>query len=506
MTNFIKPINRSKINLQGIGSYQPSSRIQGLETGSSKSIGASCNVFAVQDSIYSIAAAHAWAYQVMAYQGAPSIDFSNLRPIDSELSTGGYSSGAVSFMRPFDAIVSTMRRSEKKNGAGIAYLDWGHPELDSFLAADFGGAYKGVYIPMHDTPEAKAFMSQKETIVKLAKAYDNFQCFLVKRPLPIDHEPMFVNLCTEVEIPHRGTCVLGACNLSIYYSLEEFATLFPIDFTQAAVKLYQSMLRSQQAAASSPLVCHSDLNNQFGLGVFGLASALAKFGIRYSDLAYEMHLLFASFHEYQPSTQELRGRLKMTSLCSPARMFLSTVIDAYALASRQLGHTVRAAFCIQPTVSTAQRCYDSSGYHVSPEIQPVRGLRHADAVSTIIKSAIKGDSQVDYHPDTETIDDVPMSIYSIVAAGWQMIMNSTGLAHRHSFCWYGDSFYPMDLKNLYDNWMLKNIKSLYYRLPNNANTEAMKKDTLWQDTGDIAADIDLSQFCTIDDSTCDCQM
>lgn len=484
--------------------FVPSSRLQALDTGSSKSIGASCNVYEAQDSINSIADAHAWSYQVLAYQGAPSVDFSHLRSRDSKLGSGGKSSGSVSFMQPFDAIVSTMRREEKKNGAGIAYLDYRHPDLQEFLDVSFKSAYKGVYIPMHGTEEAEAFVKDAKLMKTLAKAYNEFKCFLVKRPLPINDEPLFTNLCTEVEIPHRGTCVLGVHNLAAYESLEQFEQEFANDFCNSTQSMIRYFNKSQIATKASPLTCTSSLNRQFGLGVLGLASALGDFGITYGDLG---DLLNSTFDFTDDNLDKARARLR-TQGNSPVIVFARALLDGYAAAAAIARPHVRAAFCIQPTVSTSQRTFDTKGYNVSPEIQPAIGLKHSGGVSTIIKSAIKGDNQINYSPNTWTIEEVTYDDYAKVSNAYQRLLDSTALAHRHSHCFYGSAFTSRELKRYYTSSNYNRIKSLYYRLPTQVNTESLRKDELWQtvEEGELAG-FDLGS-CNLwsTDSNCDCTM
>lgn len=456
--------------------FIPSSRITALVNSSSKSIGASCNTYQAQDSIESIADAHAWSYQVLAYQGAPSVDFSKLRPRGAKLGTGGVSSGAVSFMKPFDAIVSTMRREEKKNGAGIAYLSYDHPDLQEFLDAKFDSAYKGVWIPMHGTFESERFIRNKKLTKQLADAYNNFKCFLVKKPEPVDGEPLLVNLCTEVEIPSRGSCILGAHNLAAYSNLQEFANDFLDDFLRSTYEMYDYFNLTQSAIKGTPLQCTSVLNRQFGLGVLGLASILGKFGITYEELGSDIASAMDA------SDDSLPGALAfLADKVSPSSVFARTLIEGYFFASRAMRDKVRAAFCIQPTVSTAQRTYDYDGFHVSPEIQPVIGLKHEQAVSTIVKSAIKGDNQINYNPRTWTIDETPYEAYALVSNGFQRILDATGLGHRHSHCFYGKTFDAKQLVKYYNNPIYSRIKSLYYRLPFNMNVDSLRKDTLWQD-------------------------
>lgn len=490
--------------------FIPSSRLQALVNSTSKSVGASCNTYKVQDSISSIADSHAWSYQVLAYQGAPSIDISSLRPRDSKLGSGGVSSGAVSFSVPFDAIVSTMRREEKKNGAGIVYLSYDHPDLQEFLSTSYKNAYKAVWLPMHGTAEAEAFVKDKALVNKLAKAYNEFKCFLVKKPLPIDSEELLVNLCTEVEIPHRGSCVLGAHNLAAYVDLNDFSDSFPSDFRSSALEMLQYFNVSQFALKSSPLDCTSPLNRQFGLGILGLATALGDFGIRYSELG---NTITQAFDAADDDLTDAEIWL-LSQPTTPVIVFARALVHGYVLATEAVRTHVRAAFCIQPTVSTAQRTLDTRGFNVSPEIQPVIGLKHDTAVSTIVKSAIKGDKHINYSRNTWTIDEVPYADYAKVSNGFQRLLDSTGLAHRHSHCYYGSVFTGAQLKRYYTDSSYNRIKSLYYRLSNQVNTDSLRKDTLWQQVNEgELADFSVDSLlnggsCQVFSSSpdCDCTM
>lgn len=469
MTRFVLPAEKLSTDelVKASQRWQRSSRINALVTGSSKSIGASCNTFDVGDNIYddnhSISEANGWAYRVLANQGAPSFRLSSLRPAGSPLGTGGTASGAVSFMYPLDSIAATMRREEKKNSAMLIGLDWSHPELDEFLNANFHAAYRAVYVPNYLDPDWDEFYSNKPMLDKLAKAYDEFKCFIVKRPEDYNGEKRLVNLCTEIEIPHRGYCILGAVNLSQHYNPFEL----PSTFLSAVKSMEAHRIEAEAAAELAGLGCDYSSNVQFGLGVYGLASWLGANEVSYND--------------FNVALARVLGYSMRGSVDTRAMQIADCLNKAYIEAALWLKENtnVIAAFCIQPTVSTAQRSIDFYGYNVSPEIQPVQGLRHKDAVTTIVKSQIRGDKEIHYHPNTATIDDIPYEVYAKTSELWQEMMNSTGLAHRHSHCFWGKEFTREHL----EGWFNSSIRSLYYRLPYNVNTASMDKSSLWQEIG-----------------------
>lgn len=462
--------------------FRSSSRIQALLSGNSKSIGASCNYFRIPDSISGIGDSFKWATEVLYVEGAPSLEISDLRAAGSPVAGGGTASGAVSFARIHDAIVGQMRRVEKKNGAGMVGIDYRHLELDRFLAEPFAHAYKLVYLPMHDTAEAEQLLANETLVNTLSSAYDQFKTFLVKRPLPLsDGTALGINLCTEVEIPHKGFCILGALNLS-YFTPQNISWL-PRYFKLAMTKMVEYERQCEIAASlTDSLFCESPANKQVGLGIYGLASVLGAWGITYEQFN---QLLVDNGVTSEDTIDELNYTATyFTDKNDKADVFVCALIQGYYEATQiAKAANLRAAFCIQPTVSTSQRSLDHFGYNVSPEVQPVDGIKHEEGVSYIRKSAVKGDSVQVCHPGTWTIDEVSYETYAETSSLLQQLMDSTGVAHRHSHCFYGERFTERDFREFFTG-ASRHRKSLYYRLPFSNNTESLRKDKLWQEVED----------------------
>jgi hypothetical protein len=234
--------------------------------------------------------------------------------------------------------------------------------------------------------------------------------------------------------------VLGVVNLS-QYDLSTIHEL-PGDFAVAALDMEQSMKTSARALRTSPIRCNDEeRNRQFGLGVSGLASLLANCGVSYADFTNA----FGDNPPYSSKASQLTHHIKL----------------AYAKATAALGVRVRAAFCVQPSATGAYESADVAGYTSSPELQPVVALRSNGSVTAIRKSALLGDTFATFHPATETINDVPYEVYRRLCCAWQDMMDSTGLAHRHSACFYGSCFTHADLRR----FVFSSQRSLYYRLP-----------------------------------------
>lgn len=510
----MKPIN--KLTPEQIDEmrlpFRLSSRAKALNNAKSNFIGASCNYFAIEDNISSIGDSFKWATDVLYSEGAPSLDLSNLRPAGSYVSGGGTASGAVSFGRIHDSIIGQMRRVEKKNGAGIVGIDYRHPELSKFLDEPFSYTYKMVYVPMHDTPEAELLLQDPHMVELLTKAYNDFKTFLVKRPLPlIDGTELGLNMCTEVVLPHKGFCILGAINLS-YFTPQNIHFL-PHFFKLGMRTMVEYQELAQDASAkSSSLACDSEANKQVGLGIYGLASVLGAWGISYEE--FNSSLKYYGVDRPNRTINAIKEAVDSDYTNKGlSELFVSTLVKAYYEASVIAHHAgLRAAFCIQPTATLSKLSLDAHGYHVSPEIQPVVGLKHDEGVSYIRKSAVKGDTVQVCHPGTWTLDEVPYEDYALTSSLLQQLMDSTGLAHRHSHCFYGERYTTADFRNFYTGER-HYIQSMYYRLPYNNNTESLRKDKLWQEVeegelfeGDLS---ELFAGCSLQikgELDCDCQM
>ena len=432
-------------------------RLSSRMTTESKSLRASCNVFVVEDSMPSIGASFDWANQVSAYQGAPSLYAGNLRPVNSPVSSGGTAAGLVAYLKAMDAILSFTRRADKKNSAGLVSCDWKHPEVLDFIQTPTQTAFTAVYVPNNEDPKQAddlRLFNESETKKRLFEAYNSgITFFIVKTPT----NPLLrVNLCTEVEIPHKGTCQLADINLS-QFDWEDLKAGKLTETFDKLTRYMEARFKSIMTEENRHIVSLDGLNLQYGIGVLGLASMLAHLNITYQQLADAFTELFSDGID---NITDLKVEA-FTRQHNDNKAFalVGYLAEAYELASKI--STVDRAFCVKPTVTAAKTLPDKLGYCVSPEIAPVvASVKTGKTVNYLEKSAINGDYYAQYPVNIQTQEDVPLDVYLKVADGWQKLMQSTGKTHRHSFSPYG----YLTLSQ-FDYWLNSSIKSLYYRLP-----------------------------------------
>jgi hypothetical protein len=240
------------------------------------------------------------------------------------------------------------------------------------------------------------------------------------------------NVCLEVYLPSRGTCLLQHVNLGAC----EFEDI-PRAFTQGMSELCSLHARTGVGETGEYLSPTED--RQVGLGVLGLANLLRRYGVTYEQFGRALE---------QYNHKEVRA-----SAAYELVRQLDSGIRAAAEIARQ-NNMVRA-FAIAPTASCSYRSKDVDGYTCTPEIAPPIG-RSVDR-----DSGTFGVETYEYG-DVEIASEVGWENYVRVANGIMELYNATGLLHGYSFNWWSDMAH-MD-ENFIEEWLASPQTSLYYSL------------------------------------------
>ncbi|HSP96782.1 MAG TPA: adenosylcobalamin-dependent ribonucleoside-diphosphate reductase [Candidatus Dormibacteraeota bacterium] len=97
---------------------------------------AACFVLPIADDLDAIFTALHQMARIHQTGGGTGFDFTPLRPRDAPVrSTGGRSSGPLSFMDLFDHTTAVIRQGGRRRGANMAVLRIDHPDVEEFIAA-----------------------------------------------------------------------------------------------------------------------------------------------------------------------------------------------------------------------------------------------------------------------------------------------------------------------------------------------------------------------------------
>jgi hypothetical protein len=421
----------------------------------SKRLPVSCTVFVVEDSMEGKDGIEdSWTFASKALRNAAgvAIHLSNLRPKGTANPEGLVASGPVSFAKIYSMINEILRRGGHfKNGAITVHLDYDHPDALNFITT-----------PRHELPWVKRCLNVDNDFInwdgleQALEACRSGDLWLVKKITDSEGNRIYHNVCLEINLRSRGTCLLSHVNLG-----KCPATDLPEAFEDGMHFLCQ--LHAQTGTDDSGIYLSSAEDKQVGLGVLGLANRLAIDGITYLDF---VSTLERYLHNYT-NKDYLQVDYESPAYILVHNLFLgfqraATVAKSYGM--------VRA-FTVAPTATCSYRYTDSEGYTTTPEIAPPID-RQIDRDSDTF-----GVMSYDYNPKVEIASEVGWDVFFRLNCAWQKLMNVTGLAHSMSTNWWSDMT-VMD-KDFVNKWLESPLLSLYYSLQVMPSTQ--DKSTVWID-------------------------
>jgi hypothetical protein len=401
----------------------------------------SCTTFVVEDAMEGPDGIEAsWRFVSHALRNAAgaAVNLSKLRPEGESNGKGLIASGPVSFAGIYSKLNEVLRRGGLfKNGAVTLHLDYDHPDALRFIQASrqvLPWVKRSITVDDNFLEQ-----SSEEFIDALLKGIASGDIWLTKKRFDNNGERIWPNVCEEIWLKHRGTCLLlhenlGACSID---DLEGA-------FAEGMKELCE--LHPRTGVGSTGEYLSPSIDKQVGLGVLGLANFLAIHGISYKDFgdALEAYLIDDPHPWCHHWTDTTAGK---------AVYALSKGIVAASEIARE--HGMERAFCIAPTASCSYRYLDTLGFTTAPEIAPPVG-RLVDR-----DSGSFGVEQFDYG-NVETAEEVGWDNYLRVANGIVALYQRSGLFHGYSFnSWSDVVVYD---RAFLQNWLDSPQTSLYYSL------------------------------------------
>lgn len=405
----------------------------------------SCTVFVVEDSMEGpngIEASWRFVSHALRFGAGVAVHLSKIRSAGTDNGKGLVASGPISFGKIYSCLNEQLRRGGVyKNGAVVLHLDINHPDIKEF-----------VNIPRDELPWAKrcvnldhALWAQAEQDVKneIIAGIARGDIWLAKIRNDRNGERIYANVCLEVFLKSRGTCLLEHINLAA----GEVSDI-PAAFEAGMNELID--LHSKTGVENTGEYLSQSLDRQVGLGMLGLANLLALEGVKYAEFAdaIEYHLGSTVEQKLNPNA------LKIVKA-------LQEGIDKSAAIARAA--KMDRAFAIAPTASCSYRYQDRAGYTTAPELAPPIG-RTVDRDSSTF-----GVQQFDYG-NVETAEQVGWDSYFRSVNGIMEMLSQTGLHHGYSFNSWSDVVIYNE--EFIQDWITSPQTSLYYSLQVMQNTQA----------------------------------
>ena len=394
----------------------------------------SCTTFVVEDSMEGdngIEASWRFASHALRYGAGCAIHLSKLRPAGTTNDKGLVATGPVSFGKIYSAFNEVLRRGGAyKNGAIVLHLDLSHPDAVEFITANRSELpWVKRCVDIDEDMWKFATQTTKDALLYGIKSGD---VWLNKIRYDNTGQRIYGNVCLEVYLPSRGTCLLQHVNLGSC-TLDNLQEAFVSGMSELCD------LHGRTGVGESGEYLTPEVDRQVGLGVLGLANFLRRYNITYKDFGEALRLVNRGF--------------SAANEAGIAAWALQAAIFEASQVARD-NNMVRA-FAIAPTASCSYRSRDLDGFTCTPEIAP-------PIARTVDRDSGEfGVAQVSYG-DVEIASEVGWDAYKRVADEIMTMLDRTGLLHGYSFNSWSDVVTYDEA--FIEEWLGSSQTSLYYSL------------------------------------------
>ena len=433
----------------------------------------SCTTFVVEDSMEGdngIEASWRFASHALRYGAGCAIHLSKLRPAGHTNDKGLVATGPVSFGKIYSSFNEVLRRGGAyKNGAIVLHLDLSHPDAVDFITANRSELpWVKRCVDIDEDMWKFATQTTKDALLYGIKSGD---VWLNKIRYDNTGQRIYGNVCLEVYLPSRGTCLLQHVNLGSC-TLDNLQEAFVSGMSELCD------LHGRTGVGESGEYLSPEVDRQVGLGVLGLANFLRRYNISYEDFGKALRLVNRGF--------------SAANEAGIAAWALQAAIFEASQVARD-NNMVRA-FAIAPTASCSYRSRDLDGFTCTPEIAP-------PIARTVDRDSGEfGVAQVSYG-DVEIASEVGWDAYKRVADEIMTMLDRTGLLHGYSFNSWSDVVTYDEA--FIEEWLGSSQTSLYYSLQ--VMGDVQDKSDAYAALGDVDIDSYLDGILNEKKIECDCE-
>jgi len=431
----------------------------------------SCTVFVVENEMEGpngIEASWRFASHALRFGAGCAIHLDNLDPKGYVRESGVVASGPVSFGKIYSSLNEILRRGgHYKNGAIVLHISLNHADALEFITTP-RSELPWVKRCINITEEWWQDCTFKEELLHGIKSGD---IWLNKVRYDDEGNRIFGNVCLEVYLPSRGTCLLQHVNLSAC----EFDDI-PRAFVEGMSELCS--LHSKTGVGTTGEYLSPEIDRQVGLGMLGLANLLRRYGVTYEQFGRALDQ-YNNNETIRSAAYELASQL-------------ASGINQSASIARE--HNMVRAFAIAPTASCSYRSMDLDGYTSTPEIAP-------PISQTVDRDSGTFGVQTYNYGEVEIASEVGWENYKRVADGIMTMLSRTGLLHGYSFNSWSDTV-TYDSEFI-EEWLRSPQTSLYYSLQVMGDTQ--DKSDAYAALKDTDIEDYLSDLLNESNLTCDCQ-
>ena len=439
----------------------------------------SCTIFVVEDSMEGpngIEASWRFVSHALRFGAGVAVHLSKLRPKGTTTNKGPDSlvaSGPVSFGKIYSTLNEILRRGGTyRNGACVLHLDINHPDILEFVQAERAELpWVKRCVDLTKDQWANTEVRTKEAILRgIAKG----DIWLNKIKHDEQGNRIFSNVCLEVYLPSRGTCLLQHLNMSAC-RIGDLRS----GFREGMSSLCE--LHGRTGIGESGEYLTPDIDRQVGFGLLGLANFLANNNITYAE--------FGKALEATNNAEPYEDKAGLA-----ARELFLGIQEAANIAREN--NMVRA-FAIAPTASCSYRSRDLNGYTATPEIAP--------PISRTVDrdSGTFGVERVEYGDNVEIASEVGWENYKKVADQIMIMLDRTGLLHGYSFNSWSDMVTYDEA--FIEEWLKSPQTSLYYSLQVMGDTQDKSDAYAALDQSDVDDYLAEIMSNKPDELACDCQ-